>query len=230
MSSEAALKFTETLIELGEVLEAKDPFVETSVSHVDQQRFDTLSDESLLQAVGDGSKDALGVVFRRHGRAVLNVAWRILRDEAEADDLRQEVFLYLFERAAQYDPAKSSASSWIIQITYHRALDRHRFLTARQHYKSEGWGEQHVGDDGIQPSTDHIDGKALLAKLRSELTPDQLKTLELHFFEGYSFSEIAEKSGQSVGNIRHHYYRALDRLRSSIFSKKRGQGERIGNR
>jgi RNA polymerase sigma-70 factor (ECF subfamily) len=49
---------------------------------------------------------------------------------------------------------------------------------------------------------------------------DQQQTLELHFFEGYSLREIAEKSGQSIGNVRHHYYRALERLRSNLFSKK----------
>ena len=182
---------------------------------------DDASDESLLVAVGEGSKDALGVLFRRHGRAVRQVAWRILRDESEAEDLRQEVFLYLYERSKLFDAAKSSASSWIIQIAYHRAIDRKRFLNHRQHYKTAELDEERVDASSPQPSTDHIDGKALLAKIRGELTPEQLQTLELHFFEGYSFREIAEQKGQTLGNVRHHYYRALDRLRSNLFSKKR---------
>jgi len=48
------------------------------------------------------------------------------------------------------------------------------------------------------------------------------ETLELHFFEGYSLREIAERKGQTVGNVRHHYYRALECLRSHLFPKKRG--------
>lgn len=180
-----------------------------------------LSDEDLLEAVAGGSRDALGTLFRRHGRAVRQVAWRILRDESEAEDLRQEVFLYLSERAKLFDGQKSSASSWIIQITYHRAIDRKRFLVHRQHYKAAALDDERVDASAPQFSTDQIDGKAILDKMRDELSPEQLQTLELHFFEGYSFREIAERKGQTLGNIRHHYYRALDRLRSNLFSKKR---------
>jgi len=65
---------------------------------------------------------------------VLNVGNRILRDDAEAEDLMQDVFVYLSQRAHLFDPAKSSAISWIIQVAYHRAFDRRRYLTKRNHY------------------------------------------------------------------------------------------------
>lgn len=221
MGSDAAIQLPQSLVEAIGAPEAQRLLVASAASRSNAQSLEELSDEGLLQAVGTGSKDALGILFRRHGRAVLNVAWRILRDESEADDLRQEVFLYLFERAGHYEASKCSASSWIIQITYHRAIDRQRFLRARQHYKSEQFEEQRLAVVGQKLSTDQIDGKVLLERLRSELTTDQQQTLELHFLEGYSFREIADQRGQTIGNIRHHYYRALDRLRTSIFSKKR---------
>jgi RNA polymerase sigma-70 factor, ECF subfamily len=180
-----------------------------------------IPDENLLEDVGRGSKEALGVLFHRHGRVVFNVAWRILRDESEADDLRQEVFLYIFERAKHYNSQKSTAVSWIVQITYHRAIDRRRYLSFRQHYKLEVLDEQTLGPTVQGVSTDQLDGKAILDRLRGQLSPDQLQTLELHFFEGYSFREIAEQSNQEIGNVRHHYYRALERLRSNLFPQKR---------
>lgn len=179
-----------------------------------------LSDEVLLTQVGEGSKEALGALFRRHGRAVFHIAWRILKDEPEAADLRQEVFLYLFERAKLFDPSKSSAASWIMQVTYHRAFDRRRYLGVRQHYGTEELDEERHPSSVSQPSTDELDGRSLLKRLRQELSRDQQKTLELHFFEGYSLREIAEQSGQTVGNVRNHYYRALERLRSHVFPKK----------
>ncbi|MBB5064968.1 RNA polymerase sigma factor (sigma-70 family) [Granulicella mallensis] len=74
----------------------------------------------------------------------------------------------------------------------------------------------------VQPSAEALDGKAIRARMNEQLTPDQQQTLELHFFEGYSLREIAEKHGKTVGNVRHHYYRALDRLRSHLFPPKRG--------
>jgi RNA polymerase sigma-70 factor (ECF subfamily) len=180
------------------------------------------SDEVLLQAVGKGSKDALGLLFRRHARAVFHVAWRILRDESEADDLRQEVFIYLSERSQHFDAQKGSGASWIMQVTYHRAIDRRRYLGFRQHYSAEEFDEQRMPATAAQPSPETLDGKAIRDRLREQLTPDQQQTLELHLFEGYSLREIAERNGQTIGNVRHHYYRALDRLRSHLFPQKRG--------
>jgi RNA polymerase sigma-70 factor (ECF subfamily) len=179
------------------------------------------TDESLMSQVGSGSRDALGLLFRKHGRSVLSVASRILRDQAEADDLRQEIFLYIFQKATQFDPKKGSAVSWIIQVTYHRAIDRRRYLDLRQHYRSESLFEERISIQFGHLSTDSIDGRAILRRVKEQLTDDQQKTLELHFFEGYSLSEIAALRGLTVGNVRHHYYRALERLRLSVFSKER---------
>jgi RNA polymerase sigma-70 factor, ECF subfamily len=221
VSSEAALQLPEALIEATGGPETRCQPVEPFVPETVDQSIELLSDEHLLEAVGQGDKQALGILFQRHGRAVLNVAWRILRDGPEAQDLRQEVFLYLFERAKLYDARKASASSWIIQITYHRAFDRRRFLNFRHHYKIECLDDQRVGASVAKLSTDKLDAKAILEKLGDQLSSEQRRTLELHFFEGYSFSEIAEQSGQTIGNVRHHFYRALERLRSNLFSKKR---------
>jgi len=222
MSSEAVLQLPKELLQTITASDAERTPVQLEPSSVTKHDSEALSDEELLESICKGSKEALGPLFRRHGRAVLNVAWRILRDESEAHDLRQDVFLYVFERAAQFDRKKSSGASWIIQIAYHRAIDRRRFLSVRRHYKSERFDELWSGAGVGELSTDQIDGKVILEEVRTQLTPDQQQTLELHFFEGYSFREIADHRGQTVGNVRHHYYRALDRLRSNLFSKKRG--------
>src|SRR5258708_1972717 len=72
-----------------------------------------VADDDLMEQVRKGSRDALALLFSKHTRAVRNVAYRILRDESEADDLVQEVFLFLFQKAALFDANKGSASSWI---------------------------------------------------------------------------------------------------------------------
>jgi len=220
VSSEAALQLPKGLVETPTTSNSQRSTVEHVASQALEQGINLRSDEELLEAVGDGSKEALGVLFRLHGRVVFTVAWRILRDQSEADDLRQDVFLYIFERARLYDPRKATALSWIIQVTYHRAIDRRRYLSFRQHYKLEALDEQTVGPTVQEVLTDQLDGKVILDRLRGQLTSDQQQTLELHFFEGYSFREIAEKTSQPVGNVRHHYYRALERLRSNLFPHK----------
>lgn len=238
MSSEAISYFTKGL---SDIVEAEDerpvlqPVVESVSPHlgelesqapngidVSDDASNHLSDEELMSLVRQGDKQALGLLFRRHAGAVLHVVWRILRNEAEADDVRQDVFLFIYERANLYDSRKGSASSWIMQVAYHRAIDRRRYLAGRQHYDAPIFDEAQTPVGVPPPSTDTIDGKAILRRLRDALTVEQRETLELHIFEGYSLREIAEKNGQTIGNVRHHYYRALDRLRAHIFPRKSG--------
>jgi RNA polymerase sigma-70 factor (ECF subfamily) len=178
------------------------------------------SDEDLLLQVSKGSKEALSVLFRRHGHPVFNVAKRILRDDSEAEDLLQDLFLFLFQKAQLFDAKKGSAASWIIQMTYHRAIDRRRYLDFRQHYNTEELDEERMKGMGARVSVDEVAGRMLLDRLREHLSAEQRQTLELHFFEGYTFREIADRTGQTFGNVRNHYYRGLDRLRSYVFPKK----------
>ncbi|HWZ49973.1 MAG TPA: sigma-70 family RNA polymerase sigma factor, partial [Granulicella sp.] len=107
------------------------------------------SDDVLLERLARGDRESLALLFRRHAASVRHVAYRILRDEAEADDLLQDVFLFLFRRAALFDPSKSSAKSWIIQMAYHRAFDRRRYLSARHFYRAE-----ELKDEVLNPSRD----------------------------------------------------------------------------
>jgi RNA polymerase sigma-70 factor (ECF subfamily) len=150
----------------------------------------------------------------------LKVAGRILRDPPEAEDLCQEVFLLLSQKANLFDPSKGTAISWITQIAYHRAINRRRFLSFRQHYAVRELEPDRISSK-VQPLVvDELTARALLSRLREKLSPEQRVTLELHFFEGYTLREIAEKTGQTFGNVRHHYYRALERLRSAVFQDK----------
>jgi RNA polymerase sigma-70 factor, ECF subfamily len=178
------------------------------------------SDELLLAEAANGSKEAVGLLFSRYRRVVRSVARRILRDETEAEDLCQEVFLYLFQKAKIFDGSKGTASSWIVQIAYHRAMNRRGYLEHRQHYNAQELNEECISADQPRFLIDEIAAKTLLNRLRGLLSSEQRATLELHFFEGYTFREIAEKTNQPLGNVRHHYYRGLERLRTMIFPKK----------
>jgi RNA polymerase sigma-70 factor (ECF subfamily) len=185
------------------------------------------SDEQLLAEVRDGAEDALGLLFRRHARTVRNVAYRILRNEAEADDLVQEVFLFIFRKAALYDAGKGRAATWIIHMAYHRAFDRRRYLNSRHFYSS-----QELDDTSLrladrrevipfhELSPEGILGKPLMARFNARLTPEQQETIRLYFFEGYALKEIAELTGRSLVNVRNHYYRGLERMRKYVLPEK----------
>jgi RNA polymerase sigma-70 factor (ECF subfamily) len=185
------------------------------------------SDEWLMGRVREEEREALGLLFRRHARAVRNVAYRILRDEAEADDMVQEVFLFVFRKSSLFDPKQGTARSWIFQVAYHRAFDRRRYLNSRHFYLNrelEGTALR-VPDPKADllfqnRSLEHVLGRPLAARLSTVLTPEQQETIQLHLYEGYSMREIAELTGRSLINVRSHYYRGLERLRRSVLPEK----------
>src|SRR6185437_4485003 len=129
-----------------------------------------------MSCVGRGSTEALSLLFRRHRRTVSNIAERILRDASEAEDLCQEVFLLLFEKATLFEASKGTASSWIIQITYHRAMNRRQYLAHRQHYNAQEFDEEQIGVGREPLFTDELTARNLLNRLREQLSEEQRDT------------------------------------------------------
>jgi RNA polymerase sigma-70 factor (ECF subfamily) len=180
------------------------------------------SDESLLEGICAGDREALATLFRRYVRVAFTVGRRILRDEAEAEDLVQDVFLYIHRKCRVYNSAKGPASSWIVQTIYYQALQRRMQLAAHNHYSFPTI--ERSGQDARVASVMEYDqtlegmiGRTRLREMLDCLTEDQWETLRLHFFEGYTLAEIAQKRGQSVGNVRHHFYRGMEKLRGRVF-------------
>jgi RNA polymerase sigma-70 factor (ECF subfamily) len=181
-------------------------------------------DETLLALICSGNDEALACLFQRYLRLVRTVAERVLRNAAEAEDLAQDLFLFLQRKCAIFDSSKSSARSWIVQMTYHRAIERRRYLSTRQFYagqNNESAVDRTVGIPTTESdySAEAVFGRNGLEKVVSALSEDQKETLRLHFFEGYTFAEIGIKMDQSLGNVRHHYYRALEKLREQMFDE-----------
>lgn len=182
---------------------------------------DSVTDEALLALLQAGEQDALGRLFQRYARIVRSVAARILRDVSEADDLVQDLFLFIQRKCANYDGSKSSARSWIIQMAYHRSIERRRYLTTRQFYARIEVGSntvQMVGTPTAESdySAEAVFGRNGLGKVLKSLTEDQRETLRLHFFDGYTLAEISQMVGQPLGIVRSHYYRGLDKLRKQM--------------
>jgi RNA polymerase sigma-70 factor, ECF subfamily len=182
-------------------------------------------DGVLLSRITSGDNEALGLLFRRYARPIRSIGRRILRDDSEADDLVQDLFLFIQRRSSVFDSSKSSAASWIVQMAYQRAIERRRRLITRHFYKREDLQSSASQVVGI-PTTEQdyspevVFGRNGLEKLLGALSEDQRETLRLFFFEGYTLAEISAKIGQPLGNVRNHYYRGLDKLRKQMFGDK----------
>ncbi|MGH9644889.1 MAG: RNA polymerase sigma factor [Terriglobales bacterium] len=181
-------------------------------------------DETLLVRVQAEDMEALALLFHRYSKLMLGIARRILQDNQEAEDLVQDVFLFLFYKGRTFNPAKGLARSWLMQVTYHRAFDRRRYLNARSFYdrtvepsEAAATLPPHTGDN----PEEFFAWQSALRPAFQSLSDDQQKTLTLHFYEGYTLREISEKLGQSLGTVQHHFYRGIDRLRKHVFHKDR---------
>lgn len=203
-----------------------------SRSHVPVSRSSDPTDEVLLEQLYSGNREALSLLFRRHARTLRAVALRVLRDVSEADDLVQDVFVLIHRFSGTFDSSKGSAQFWMMQLTYRRAISRRRYLSSRHFYtrldladelleRSQSLAEQ--SHDLLNRVPVEID----LQKMLGTLSEDQQKTLRLHFIEGYTLDETAKILGQSKGNVRHHSFRGLERLRKLIFAGKLLDGRAV---
>ena len=187
-----------------------------------------VSDEALLAQICEGSRESLAILFRRYARVVRGVAYRVLRDTSEADDLLQDIFLLVHRKCGTFDASRGPARFWILQMTYHRALTRRRYLNSRHFYTRvdlDDVGRELTaapGADGarFEDSVDGLLGKAGLQKVFEALSENQRQTLQFFFVEGYTLGEIAIKLNQTRGNVKNHYYRALEKLRKEFFGSK----------
>jgi RNA polymerase sigma-70 factor (ECF subfamily) len=190
-----------------------------------------VSDEGVMEQLQQGHPDALLNLFDRFCRPVLSVALRILRDRGEAEDLMQDVFFEIFNKADQFDPAKGSPKTWILQYAYHRSLSRRQYLSLRNFYDRRQTTEREVSepnsaDISWRGLTFH-EWKPVLQEGLATLTEKQRNTLELACFQGLLLSEIAERTKEPLPNVRHHYYRGLEGLRKFLRAHQ-GSKEQVG--
>jgi len=176
-----------------------------------------LPDEQVLARLKEGDGDALAVLFRRYQRLVFSIAMKVLRDLGEAEDMTQTVFMEIYREIAAYDPTRGTPKIWILKIAYHLSLNRRAHLKHRSFYSAQEITEVEELLPLLDPwAMNYGEKKRLVEQALTTLNSTQREVLELAFFEGLTMAEIAQRTGASVGNVRHAYYRSIDRLRSQL--------------
>jgi RNA polymerase sigma-70 factor (ECF subfamily) len=180
-----------------------------------------LSDEAIMAEIQAGNGDAFAILFDRYHRLVLVTALKIVRDAAEAEEVTQSVFLEIYRAARQFDPARGSLKVWLLQFAYHRSINRRNYLVLRQFYNRTDVDEVLDWEScgGTPPQLTLQESARLVQEVLLTLSEPQRKTIQMVFFEGRTLKEVAEQSGQTLSNVRNHYYRGMDRLRDSLTSQ-----------
>ncbi len=189
---------------------------ELSTAAVETSEATSTEDPELKGRLQSAHSSDLDVLFYRYSRLVLATACRVLGDPGEAEEVVQDVFLYLHRKPELFNPSKGSLKAWIIQITVCRALDRKLHLARRGFY----WSRE-LSSFELRAETDleqQIEAKLSrrhLERALADLTHMQRRTIEFFYFEGLDLKEISKQLREPLGNIRHHYYRGLEQLRKS---------------
>src|ERR1700722_4183362 len=107
------------------------------MSEMGHEHPEPMTDDQLLGNITQRCQDCFALLFGRYFRSVLGIAFKILRDHAEAEDILQEVFLAIYLQHERFDPAKGTVRTWVLQFAYFKSLLRRRYLSIRKFYQQE---------------------------------------------------------------------------------------------
>lgn len=179
-----------------------------------------IPDADLLRAVARGDEESLAALYDRYRTILFGLLMRILNNRAEAEDVLQEVFVQVWQRARDFDENRGKAFTWLVTLTRSRAIDRLRSLGSRSRAVDEATKEtSDVVVDAVEDAINNERGEVVRAALK-ELPETERATLLLAYFEGFSQSEIAERTNTPLGTVKTRMRAGMAKLRESL-------GERV---
>lgn len=186
----------------------------------DQQYRDTLpDDETLLALISSADECALAFLYERYSRLLYNIAHQITRDGQAAEEVLQDVFQAVWQRAAQFRPQVGNVQTWLLGITRNRAIDEVRSSWYRNSsftLRLDAFPElSATWERGLE----HIAVlRADIAAALNTLPLPQREAIILSYFEGWTSQEIAQWLNEPVGTIKSRLRNGLERLRSAVQS------------
>lgn len=174
-------------------------------------------DAALLAAVARGDQDAFALLYDRFAGMVYGVVRRTLRDPAQSEEVAQEVLVELWRTANRYDPSRGGVSTWILTLAHRRAVDRVRSEQSRRDRTERLAATDHRRDhdevaEQVELQLEHEQVRAAL----DTLTPLQREAVELAYYRGYTYREVAEQLGAPLGTIKTRMRDGLIRLRDAL--------------
>ncbi len=173
-----------------------------------------LSDEALVALVARSDESALAELYDRVGGVAYGLAYRVLRDEALAEDAVQEAFLGLWRTAGSFVPERAKASTWLLTLVHRRAVDLVR-REQRRRAESLDQAEEPVTGSAESDAWLRFERERVQAAL-AQLPDPQREAIELAYYGGFSQSELAERLGQPIGTIKSRMFSGLARLRELL--------------
>jgi RNA polymerase sigma-70 factor (ECF subfamily) len=176
-----------------------------------------ITDGQLLARIGAGDVDAVGALYDRYASILYPVALRVLRDAIEAEDVLHDSFVAVADRASQYSPARGSVAAWLVTLVRNLAIDRARRRSRRGAIARDTLAHEPREPVASPESlTAEASTRGKVRRALASLPEAQRVTLEVAFFEGLSYPEIAAREGVPLGTIKSRAARALAALREAL--------------
>jgi RNA polymerase sigma-70 factor (ECF subfamily) len=175
------------------------------------------SDLELLSALAAGQVNALGILYDRYAKLVYSLAYRILENSEEAEDITQEVFLTLWRRNT-YNPERGSLSSFLTTMTRSRAIDKLRSKGTRLRVLQRLQGIVRSEASDLTPLEQASVGERsqMIRDALSQLSEAERQILEIAYYEGLSQSEIAKRLNMPLGTVKTRSRQGLLKLRQTL--------------
>ena len=181
---------------------------------------DPLTDAELLRRTAQRDHSSLAEMHRRYSGVLLATAFRVLNNAKDAEEVVQEAFLQIWDKARIYDPQRGKPLTWAMTLTRNKAIDRLRRLQRRNRLQEELEHEATTENRLVEAdSSDEASLRETQAIVRSaiiQLSEDQRRAIELAFFGGLTQQEIARQLRQPLGTVKARIRRGMIKLRQIL--------------
>jgi RNA polymerase sigma-70 factor (ECF subfamily) len=180
-------------------------------------------DHTLVASVASGDERAIASLYDRYGGVLYAVAYRIVGQRADAEEVVLEAFAQAWREAARFDATRGSVAGWLTMIARSRALDLVRARARRERMTATAAAEQPdaspaMGDWRNDPggAVDEAERRARVREALATLSTPQREAIELAYFGGLSQSEIAERLQEPLGTIKTRVRLGMQKLREAL--------------
>jgi RNA polymerase sigma-70 factor (ECF subfamily) len=176
-------------------------------------------DIELLRRIAAGDRGAFAEFYDLYSALMFSVASKILNNAGEAEDVLQEVFLQIWEKAGRFDPKLGKASSWAAILVRNKAIDRIRASQRRTRLAEASGLEQNIANETTETANEAVHGHEKAKLIQSamvELPGEQRRAIELAYFSGLTQNEISEKLNEPLGTVKARIRRGLLKLRDQL--------------
>ncbi len=171
-----------------------------------------LNDGALISAIRSGNQDAMAQLYDRYSSVVYAVALRVLGETSAAEDVLQEIFMQLWRNPGAFDAGRGNLAPWLAVIARNRAVDTLR----RRRPQTEMTETVASVEPDMAGDADRRRTVEKVWAVLKEMPAPQRNALEMAYFEGYSHSEISEKTGEPLGTIKTRIRTGLILLRQAV--------------